>query len=231
MRIIFEDADICVISKPSGIITNNAETSGDDTVQNWFAKQFGLDFSDRSKGEFYEKGGIVHRLDKDTSGVMILAKNEKSYEGLKKQFLERSAKKTYVALAHGVMKEAEGLISLPIERHSKNKHKFGIGTDPSRMAITEWKIVKQWKNYFLIDLFPHTGRTHQLRVHLKHFNHPIVSDPIYGGKLYKDDIKWCPRLFLHAKELRLMHPISLGELVFTDNLPEDLQKVVENIVE
>lgn len=230
IRIIYKDNDICVISKPSGVITNNAETSGENTVQNWLTSEFKLDLVGKA-GEFYEKGGIVHRLDKDTSGVMVLALNESAYEGLKKQFMERTAKKTYLALAHGKMKEESGLISLPIERHSKNKHKFGIGTDLSRMAITEWKLLKQWKDYFLVEMYPHTGRTHQLRVHLKHFNHPIVSDPIYGGKSYKEDVKWCSRLFLHAKKLIISHPITGEKMEFVDELPQELNEVLLKLVD
>ncbi len=169
----------------------------------------------------------MHRLDKDTSGVMVLAKTESAYELLKQQFLERKTVKKYVALVHGTFNEDKGLITSPIERHPKVHNKYTIGEDLARSAITEWQILRGFKKYSLLELTPHTGRTHQLRVHLQSILHPIVSDPIYGWKKQQaEDLKFCPRLFLHAKFLEFTHPISRQKIHFEAKLPDELEKVI-----
>ncbi len=227
MKILFEDEYLVVIEKPAGIIVNNAESVKGETIQDWLKDKITIE---NPESEFAQKGGIVHRLDKDTSGLMVLAKTEQAYEGLKQQFLERKTMKVYLALVHGKFKEKEGVISLPIERHSKNKHKFAIGTDPSRTAITEYKVRKENEDYALVELKLHTGRTHQIRVHMKHLGHPLLSDPIYGGKGYKQDIEFCPRLFLHAHVLQFKHPITGNIESFRSELPTELEQVEEKLL-
>jgi len=244
LKIIFEDECLVVIDKPSGIVSNNAESVKEETVQSWFFDKIlnpksenpnksqnlntnNLELSTLNS-EFWSKGGVVHRLDKDTSGVMVLAKTEEAYEALKSQFLERKTVKKYVALVHGELKEARGLINTPIERIGK---KFYVGTDLSRTAITEWQVIKafsvQGSAFSLLELTPHTGRTHQLRVHMRHLGHPMVADPIYGDrKTWKKDLQICPRLFLHAKYLEFTHPVSKQRVNFEAELPEDLAKVI-----
>lgn len=216
-KVLFEDENLMVIDKPAGWVVNKAETTKDLTVQEWFGLGSG-------EGEFYAKGGIVHRLDKDTSGVMVLAKTPEAYEKLKQQFLERKTTKKYIALVHGEFKDLEGVISTPIERFGT---KFYVGKDLSRMAITEWKVIKKIGENTLVELTPHTGRTHQLRVHMRHLGHPIVSDPLYGDrKTWKQDLKFCPRLFLHAKSLEFTHPTSGGKVTFEAELPVELSNLV-----
>ncbi|MDP1743404.1 MAG: RluA family pseudouridine synthase [Candidatus Amesbacteria bacterium] len=228
MNIIFEDEAICVIDKPYGVIVNNANTVKSETIQSWFTSKYNIISGNT---EFAQKGGVVHRLDKDTSGVMVLAKTEEAYEKLKLQFLERKTKKTYWALVHGKMSESSGIISAPIDRHPKDSRKFAVSTNLSRTAITEWKVIREFSifnlQFSLLELSPHTGRTHQLRVHMQHLHHPIVSDPIYGWqKSLADDLKFCPRLFLHAKSLTFIHPISNQEVMYTSELPENLQSML-----
>lgn len=222
MNIIFEDENICVIDKPYGVVVNNAQSVKSETIQTWFTTKYNIP---SGESEFLQKGGVVHRLDKDTSGVMVLAKNEEAYEKLKLQFLERKTKKTYWALVHGKMSEPQGIISAPIDRHPKDTHKFAVSENFSRTAITEWRVLGDYElltnNYQLLELSPHTGRTHQLRVHMQHLHHPIVSDPIYGfRKSVKDDLKICPRLFLHARSLE----IDAGK--FESPLPPELESVL-----
>ena len=218
--IIFQDESICVIDKPYGVVVNNAITTKFETIQSWFSKKYNIP---QGESEFLQKGGVVHRLDKDTSGVMVLAKTEEAYEKLKLQFLERTTKKTYLALVHGKMSEPSGIISAPIDRHPKDKRKFYVSQNPSRTAITEWKVLKEFPLYSLLELFPHTGRTHQLRVHMQHLHHPIVSDPIYGfKKSLKDDLNFCPRLFLHAKSLTFIHPVTKKTITAVADLPSSL---------
>lgn len=220
MKIIFEDESICVIDKPYGVVVNNAITTKFETIQSWFSKKYNIP---QGESEFLKKGGLVHRLDKDTSGVMVLSKTEEAYEKLKLQFLERKTKKTYLALVHGKMPQASGIISAPIDRHPKDSRKFAVSTNLSRTAITEWKVLKEFPLYSLIELSPHTGRTHQLRVHMQHLHHPIVSDPIYGWqKSLKDDLKFCPRLFLHAHTLEFIHPTTNKTITFESGLPPQL---------
>lgn len=255
-EIIFEDDWICVVNKPWGMVVNDAETVKGETIQQWFAPKIlntkseilnnlqnskhthNLEFRDLNL-EFLSKGGVVHRLDKDTSGLLILAKTEEAYEGLKKQFLERTAVKKYLALVHGNLKEQTGVLSTPIDRHPKNRHKFAVGGDLSRTSITEWKVLKNyefrimnnWEKYSLVELTPHTGRTHQLRVHMQHLGHRIVSDPIYGfQKKVKQDLKICPRLFLHASELTIEHPISHEKMKFEVGLSKELQNVLDSLL-
>ena len=227
MNIIFEDESICVIDKPYGVIVNNAESVKSETIQTWFLPKIQSLELGALNSEFWNKGGVVHRLDKDTSGVMVLAKTEEAYEKLKSQFLERKTKKTYLALVHGKMSKPVGIISAPIDRHPKDRKKFYVSDNPSRTAITEWKVLKEFPLYSLLELSPHTGRTHQLRVHMQHLHHPIVSDPIYGWqKSLKDDFKFCPRLFLHAKSLTFVHPISQKEIIFDSTLPKELELIL-----
>lgn len=216
-RILFEDESLMVIDKPSGMVVNKAQTVKESTVQEWFGMGEG-------EGEFYDKGGIVHRLDKDTSGVMVLAKTPQAYEKLKLQFLERKAVKKYIAMVHGEFKEPRGLINTPIERIGQ---KFYVGKDLSRTAITEWQVIKKIGENTLVELTPHTGRTHQLRVHMRHLGHPVVSDPLYGDrKTWKKDLQICPRLFLHAKYLEFTHP-STGERVhFESEPPSELKNLI-----
>lgn len=226
-EILFEDESLCVINKPSGVVVNEAESQRGNTIQSWFAPKI----TGTGTDEFYVKGGIVHRLDKDTSGVMILAKTPESYVALKQQFLERKTLKKYVALVHGKVKEQEGVITAPIMRHPKNRFKFTIGGDLDRSAITDWKVLKEITHddeiYTFLELTPHTGRTHQLRVHLQSINHPIVSDPIYGfAKRVGDDLSWCPRLFLHAKYLELTHPVTGKKVIYEAPLPEELENLI-----
>jgi 23S rRNA pseudouridine1911/1915/1917 synthase len=213
------------------MVVNNAKSVKSETVQDWFKSKISNFKFQISNSEFMEKGGVVHRLDKDTSGVMVLAKNEQTYEKLKSQFLERKTQKTYLALVHGKMPQESGIISAPIDRHPKDSHKFAVSDNPSRTAITEWKVLKvlsaKGQVLSLLELSPHTGRTHQLRVHMQHLHHPIVSDPIYGWKKsLKDDLKFCPRLFLHAKTLSFVHPTTNKEVSFESDLPEVLQSVL-----
>lgn len=201
-KIVFEDDDILVIDKPSGLVVNQAET--------WVGDKF-----------------IVHRLDKDTSGLLIIAKTLPALENLQTQFKNREVVKKYLALVHGKVEPAEGTINAPIERNPFNRKHFGIFPG-GREAVTSYKSYKSYKTYTLLELTPRTGRTHQIRVHLKYINHPIVSDPIYGGrKNLQADQQFCPRLFLHATYLKIKHPASGEVLEFASPLPPPLAKVLE----
>lgn len=234
-KIIFEDESLVVIDKPAGMVANEAQSTTELTVQKWFAERFKIQDTENKGSEFYQKGGIVHRLDKDTSGVMVLARTEAAYDNLKLQFLERKTVKKYTALVHNTFTDPHGEINQPVERHPKERKKFGVGKDLSRMAITEWNALEKYQfagnSFQLMELIPHTGRTHQLRVHMQYMHHPIVGDPIYGfKKTWREDLAWCPRLFLHAKYLEITHPGTGKRIYFEAELAEELNKVLEKLV-
>ena len=223
-KIIFEDDNILVIDKPSGLVVNRADTTGQiETLQDWIDSKYSM-FGEE---EFASRSGIVHRLDKDTSGILVIAKTPEAFTNLKNQFKGREVVKKYLALAHGKVEPSEGTINAPIERSPFNRMHFGVFPG-GREAQTAYKTNKTYTSYTLLELTPHTGRTHQIRVHLKYINHPIVSDPIYGGrKNYQADLKFCPRLFLHAAYLRIKHPVTGEVLEFNSPLPSDLDTVLK----
>lgn len=272
--ILFEDDDILVFSKPSGIVVNNADTVQSETVQSLLHQYLSLQ-RDSSESVyslnwrqllpdvvsdefgtpeeiFAERKGMVHRLDKDTSGVMVWAKNPGALLMLLKQFKERTVQKSYYALCHGKFALLSGTISLPIARSSYDRKK--MTADPlGRAAETEYrvkqfypylksaneifgknarKVTESYQGFSLVECLPKTGRTHQLRVHLSQIHHPIVSDPIYGGKKrIKRDELWCQRLFLHARTLTLDHPRTKERMQLQSPLPTDLEIVLTRLEE
>lgn len=230
---VFEDGELMVVNKPAGMVVNNSVTSGHLTLQEWFVMRC-PDINNYLDLEFGQKGGVVHRLDKDTSGILLLAKTPRAYGQLKSQFMERKVKKEYLALVHGVMAEKNGITSEPIMRHPKSWGKFTIGGGPGKAAITEWRVEDEYigpEKLTLVRLFPMTGRTHQLRVHLKHLGHPIVGDELYtGSKVLAEDRKWCPRMFLHAQVICFVHPISGVEMKFETRLPLELEEVSQKLI-
>ena len=227
MKIIYEDGDICVIEKPSGIIVNNSNSSGENTIQNWFKDKLELRTSNL---EFISKGGIVHRLDKDASGVLVLAKNETAYEKLKEQFVNRRVDKTYLVLVHGRLSEKEGILSTPIERNPNKKTHFYVGKDLSKTGITAWKVREENDKYSFLDVNILTGRTHQIRVHMKHIGHPVFADELYAGrKTARADRKLLFRHFLHASKITFKHPTTGESMEFESDLPKDLSDLLSTL--
>lgn len=185
--------------------------------------------------EFYKRGGVVHRLDKETSGVLILAKNSKVFAMIQKQFKERIIKKTYIALAHGKIVPREGEVNIPVGRLPWNRMRFGV-VPGGRESVTFYKAVnyyqdKERKEYYsYMELLPKTGRTHQIRVHLKYLGHPIFADFLYAGrKTASNDRKILERVFLHAAKISFIHPSSGKEVEFESKLPVDLESVLEKL--
>lgn len=237
-KVLYEDDILLVIDKPAGIVVNRAESTKGETVQDWVEKYLGTNGPVVSSRDFEMRSGVVHRLDKETSGVLIIAKIPKAFEGLQKQFKERQVKKTYVALVHGELKQPEGVINASVGRLPWNRERFGVFAG-GREAETNYKRIKifdlRFKNteeiFTLLELFPKTGRTHQLRVHLKSIGHPIVSDNLYAGrKTARKDRLWCPRLFLHAKNIAFLHPYYHNSITVDSSLPSDLTKALTCLV-
>jgi 23S rRNA pseudouridine1911/1915/1917 synthase len=219
--VIFKDEAILVLDKPSGWITNSASTAKDQpVVQSWLKSNIQYPISNIDE----LRSGIVHRLDKETSGLLIVAKTKEAFETLQKEFKNREVKKSYIALVHGRFDLSEGEINAAVGRLPWNRRRFGVLAG-GREAVTKYHVNKAVGDYTLLDLYPETGRTHQIRIHLKHIGHPIVADEFYAGrKTSRDDRTWCPRLFLHAASISFIHPISRERVEFTSPLPADLKK-------
>ncbi|HUD44507.1 MAG TPA: RluA family pseudouridine synthase [Patescibacteria group bacterium] len=185
---------------------------------------------------FAQRGGIVHRLDKETSGILIVAKSWQAFKNLQQQFKDRLVEKTYLALVHGVLSPQAGEISVPVDRLPWNRRQFGV-VPGGRESTTFYKTLqtyslqgKQPENFSLVDLTPKTGRTHQIRVHMKYLNHPIVSDFLYAGrKTARDDRKLLERVFLHAAKISFNHPVTRERIHFESPLPEELQSSINRL--
>lgn len=220
IKIIFEDSDILIIDKPVGITVNRSETTKEDTLQDWLEENFKINV---------ERSGIVHRLDKETSGLLVVAKNTKAFETLQKQFKERKIKKTYIALVHGKIL-SNGELRVPVGRLPWNRKRFGVMIG-GREAVTKYKVLSPKvinnEQMTLIELYPETGRTHQIRVHMKYLSHPIFADELYAGrKTSRNDRKTLPRLFLHASKIQFTHPTSGEAVNFKSDLPSELLKII-----
>ncbi len=236
-KIVYEDSDILILNKDAGITVNKSDTTrGEHTVQDFLEEKLRLnDTSCDNSSDFFKRAGIVHRLDKETSGILIAAKTPDAFLNLQKQFKERKVKKTYIALAHGKMLEENGEIRVPVGRLPWNRKRFGVLAG-GREALTKYKVLEalevKIKNsreiLTLLELFPETGRTHQIRVHLKYINRPIFSDYLYAGrKTARDDRKILPRVFLHAKKISFFHPVTKKLVSFEAQIPEELTEVLK----
>lgn len=217
--IIYEDDNVVVINKPAGILSHSKGALNlEPTVASWLYPRLASDWRQATRDSSANRLGIVHRLDRDTSGVMILARNAETATLLQKQFADRKVKKSYVAIVKGELKHHEANLDLPIERNPKLPSQFRVGTN-GKQATTHYKVVKQHKNLSLIELTPETGRTHQLRVHLSYIKAPILGDRIYG--------KSADRLYLHAKSLEITIPTSQRR-VFSSPLPNAFTRMMES---
>jgi len=250
IAIIYEDQDILVINKPAGFTVNRAETTKNEiTIQDWAEGSIGIKNNELGikntpkfgetgwdpSMDFYNRGGIVHRLDKETSGVLLIAKTPLAFVHLQNQFKERNVKKEYLALAHGIIKPEKGEISVPVGRLPWNRTRFGIlpGGRESKTIYTvkQYYLHPETKELVsLVILYPQSGRTHQIRVHLKYIHHPIFSDFLYAGrKTARRDRKFVARVFLHAAKITITHPTSGKTVSFEAPLPADLSDFLKTL--
>lgn len=239
--IIFQDDDLLVLNKPAGITVNRSDTTvREQTVQDWVAERFAIlkfQLSGDLESDFMKRAGIVHRLDKETSGILLVAKSESAFIELQRQFKERLVHKTYQALAHGEIAPPTGEINVPVGRTPWNRTHFGVVAG-GREARTFYKVLalkhlvmgKTREALSFVELYPETGRTHQIRVHLQYLRHPIFSDELYAGrKTSRDDRKLLPRVFLHAASISFIHPTK-GKLVqFQAPLTEELKHFLDSL--
>ena len=238
VKIIFEHKDFLIIDKPAGLLvhkTNNLESySLADIILKQYPEIRGVRDKYQSKeAELQERDGIVHRIDKDTSGIIVIARNQKAFEILKQLFQDRQVYKEYICLVRGHLREPHGNITYPIIRskldHTKrvavmNAKQSGI---KERTAHTEYWVDHEYSESSLLRVVIHTGRTHQIRVHMKAIGHPIIGDILYGGKLEAQDTNSLLRQFLHAHKISFMYQGQ--EYSFISDLPLDLQDILSNL--
>jgi 23S rRNA pseudouridine1911/1915/1917 synthase len=218
---LFEDEYLVVIDKPAGITVHPGAGRPQTTILDIFRSRY----PQIEKMKDTERPGIVHRLDRDTSGILILAKDQTTMKHMQKKFKEKEIKKEYRALIQGKMRYKNGSIDSPITRHGKYRKKFTVirqnHTGKSREAITEYSVLLEFNDTSYIRLIPLTGRTHQLRVHLSYYGNPILGDPVYGKALsFK-------RLALHATKVEFFHPVSGNFITVNSSLPECLRKYIQ----
>ena len=222
LDIIYEDKDIIVVNKPKGMVVHPANGNPDGTLVNAIMA-ICKDSLSGIGGEI--RPGIVHRLDKDTSGIIIVAKNDKAHINLSEQIKDHKVKKTYIALVRGIVKENEATINMPIGRSEKDRKKMAV-TRKGKEAITHFKVLERYDNYTLLQVNIETGRTHQIRVHLSQIGYPIVGDEVYSNGKNEWDVKGqC----LHAKSLEFTHPIT-GETMYLEaELPEYFENILKDL--
>lgn len=220
VEIIYEDNDIIVVNKPKGMVVHPANGNPDGTLVNAIMS-ICKDSLSGIGGEI--RPGIVHRLDKDTSGLLIVAKNDKAHVNMSEQIKNHEVKKTYIALVRGVVKENEATINMPIGRSTSDRKKMAVNKN-GKNAVTNIKVLKRYDKYTLLEVNIETGRTHQIRVHLFHIGYPIIGDYIYSnGKNEFGVIGQC----LHAKSLEFKHPITNKEMKLEAPLPEYFEKIIQ----
>ncbi len=279
INILYEDQDIFILNKTAGVVVNQAATNKELSIQEWFAQQGLAKLSPKASWQalvpinfdasygtpeetFARRQGLVHRLDKNTSGVLLLAKNPGALVNLLSQFKQRLTQKTYHCLVHGKLQVPEGFITAPLGRSSKDRKKFAVVAG-GRTASTHYKLINEYgsekltqylveqrlknenlfsqekklletknlrmyqEGFSLVACQPKTGRTHQIRVHMKHIGHALVGDNTYTGKRRtKTDAIWCPRQFLHAMRLEFSHPRTGKKTIIKAPLSSDLQAVL-----
>ena len=211
LDIVYEDDDVIVVNKPNGMVVHPAIGNTKHTLVNgllYHSKELS-----KKNGEF--RPGIVHRIDAYTTGLLMIAKNDKAHEFLAKQLSEKTTNRKYIALVWDVINNDTGTIDAPIGRDINDRKKMSITAD-GKEAITHFKVLERYKTATLIELKLETGRTHQIRVHMNYINHPVVNDPVYGKRKLIDNTGQC----LHAKELGFIHPKTKKYMEFTVELPE-----------
>ena len=219
LDIVYEDDDVIVVNKPQGMVVHPAPGHPNHTLVNALLYHSPLS---TINGTF--RPGIVHRIDKDTSGLLMVAKNDLAHQSLAEQLRNKTNKREYLALVYGQIKEDEGTIDAPLGRNPQDRKKQAV-VKGGRHAVTHFKVMKRYDNFTLVKCILETGRTHQIRVHMKYIGHPLVGDPLYGPRkvIGKDG------QFLHAALLGFKHPRTGKELVFEAPLPENFQKMLDKL--
>ena len=217
--VVYEDPYLLVINKQSGLVVHPANGHYDDTLVNALLHRFKLSDIDS------ERPGIVHRIDKDTSGLMLVAKDNKIHELLANMIKNKEVERVYWALVDGVINHNTGTIDAPIGRDPNNRQKMCVTDKFSKEAITNFRVLKRYKENTLVECKLDTGRTHQIRVHFNYIGHPVYGDPVYGRRKSIDSFGQ----YLHSKSIRFIHPITKEKMFFDSELPEEFRKKLEEL--
>ncbi len=232
LTILYEDSSLIVVDKPPGMVVHPAYGNPSGTLVNALLYHC----KDLAGINGVLRPGIVHRLDKDTSGVMVVAKGDGAFHDLTKQFKNRTVKKVYSAIVYGRMSGDEGLIDSAVGRHPTQRKRMSTRTKRGREAITRWKKLDEFDGATFLEIFPQTGRTHQIRVHLSSVGHPVLGDPLYGrkarpGAIRDPELKECAkrmnRQALHARQLEFTHPRTGERVRFVSPIPQDMKELLE----
>lgn len=221
LNIVYEDDDLLVVNKPKGMVVHPAHGNYTGTLVNALLYHCGGSLSGING---VIRPGIVHRIDKNTSGLLIVAKNDRSHLHLAEQIKEHSFTREYEAIASGYFKDAEGTVDAPIGRHKTDRKKMCVTAENSRNAVTHYSVLKQYGGYAYVRLRLETGRTHQIRVHLAYIGHPVLGDEVYG-KPYKGIVGQC----LHARKIGFIHPTTGEYMEFTSELPDYFVSVLNKL--
>lgn len=225
LTIVYEDEALVVLDKPAGMVVHPAPGHDQGTLVHAL-----LHHCRNLTGiGGRERPGIVHRLDKETSGVMVVAKTDQAHQQLSKQFKLHTIDRRYLALVCGKMEKKSGKIILPIGRDRIDRKKISARTGHPREAETDYLVRERFKSADLLEVYPQTGRTHQIRVHMAHLGHPIVGDKTYGGKLAKGFEWHAARQMLHAEELGFMHPTRNEKMLFSARIPPDMEEILRKL--
>lgn len=219
VEIVYEDSDIIVVNKPKGMVVHPANGNPDGTLVNAIMN-ICKDSLSGIGGE--KRPGIVHRLDKDTSGLLIVAKNDKAHISMSEQIKDRKVNKKYIALVRGIIQEDEATISMPIARSKKDRKKMAVDKD-GKEAITHFKVLKRYDKYTLIELKIDTGRTHQIRVHMAEIGHPVIGDEVYSNGKNEFSVRG---QMLHARSLEFQHPINNKKMYLEAEIPQYFKDVI-----
>jgi 23S rRNA pseudouridine1911/1915/1917 synthase len=222
LDILYEDAHVIVVNKARGMVVHPAAGNYSGTLVNALLEHC----DDLSGINGTVRPGIVHRLDKDTSGVMVAAKSDKAHLSLAQQIKERSAGRRYLAIVHGNIKEDEGIIKAPLGRHPVDRKKMAVVFENSKEAVTKFRVCERFGRYTLVECKLLTGRTHQIRVHMAYIGHPVVGDRKYGPERVHFDIEGQA---LHSAQLKFMHPLTGESLCFSAPLPEDMERILTGL--
>ena len=223
LDIVYEDSDILIINKQQGIVVHPSNGHWEHTLVNAILHHC----NDLSGINGVIRPGIVHRIDKDTSGLICVAKNDKAHNFLAEQLKDHTMARDYIALVRGVIQENSGTIDMPIGRDKNNRQKMAVSKENSKNAITHFKVLKRFSNNTLIECKLVTGRTHQIRVHMAHIGYPVEGDPLYGSRTY--DKLYSGGQLLTAYKLRLIHPTSKKEMEFSIELPSYFKEIIDKL--
>jgi len=231
LGIVYEDEHLLVVDKPAGLVVHPAAGNRDGTMVNALLHHCGGSLSGIGG---VARPGIVHRIDKDTSGLLVVAKHDKAHEGLAKQFADHSIDRRYLAIVSDVPRQAEGIVDAPLARSSQNRKKIAIvGQGRGKRAVTHWKRLEILRDAALVECRLETGRTHQVRVHMASIGHPLLGDPVYGsGKSAHRELLNAldfRRQALHAEGLEFTHPVTKVRLSFDSALPTDMQELFNQL--